>query len=86
MFQSIQPKFYQELDGKSHEENIIPGKEKSREFWSGIWEKDVKHNESADWIQKVAEEMQGNKQKTGMTIDLMVSIAIGARSFCQCRK
>ena len=48
---------------KALEENILPDKEKAREFWSRIWEKDVKHNESADWIQKVAEEMQGNKQQ-----------------------
>ena len=51
------------MDGKSHEENIIPYKEKTREFWSGIWKKDVKYNESVDWIQKVEEEMQGNKQR-----------------------
>ena len=63
LFQSNQSKFYQELDGKSHEENIIQDKEKTREFWSGIWVKDIKYNESADWIQKVAEEMQGNKQQ-----------------------
>ena len=50
------------MDGKPYEENMIPDKEKTREFWSGIWEKDVKHNESADWIQKVAEELQSNKQ------------------------
>ena len=31
--------------------------------WSGIWEKDVKRHENADWIQKVAEEMQRNKQQ-----------------------
>ena len=37
LFQSNQSKFYQELDGKSHKENIIPDKEKTREFWSGIW-------------------------------------------------
>ena len=41
----------------------MPGKEKTRGFWSGIQEKDVKHNESVDWIQKVAEEMQANKQQ-----------------------
>ena len=63
LFQSNQSKFYQELDGKSHEDNIIPDKEKTREFWSGIWEKNVKHNESTDWIQNVAEENQGNKQQ-----------------------
>ena len=67
LFQSNQLQFYQELDGKPHEENIIPDKEKTREFWSGIWEKDVKHNESAYWIQKVAEEMQGNKQQNIQT-------------------
>ena len=60
LFQSNQSKFYQELDEKSHEENIIPDTEKD---WSGIWEKNVKHNENADWIQKVAEEMHGNKQQ-----------------------
>ena len=41
----------------------IPNKEKTREFWSGIWEKDVKQNQSADYIQKMAEKMQGNKQQ-----------------------
>ena len=29
LFQSNQSKFYQELDGKSHELNIIPDKEKN---------------------------------------------------------
>ena len=52
------------MDGKSHEENIIPNNEKTREFWSGIWERNIKHNENADWIQKVAEEMHGNKQQS----------------------
>ena len=61
LFQSNQSKFYQELDGKSHEENIILDKEETREIWSGTWEKNVKHIESADWIQKVAKEIQGNK-------------------------
>ena len=30
---------------------------------SGIWEKDVKRKESADWIQKVAEKLQSNKEQ-----------------------
>ena len=62
LFQSNQCKFYQELDGKSHEENMIPYKKKARELWSGKWEKNVKDNKNADGIQKVAEEMHGNKQ------------------------
>ena len=48
LFQSNQSKFFQELAGKSHEENIIWYKEKTRAFWSENWEKDIKHNESAD--------------------------------------
>ena len=63
LLQPNQSKFYQELDGKSHEENIITDKKKTREFLSGIWEKNVKHNKNADWIQKVAEEMHSNKQQ-----------------------
>ena len=55
--------FYQELDRKSHEENIMPDKEKTRKFRSRIWEKDVKHNESTDWFHKVAVELQSNKQQ-----------------------
>ena len=51
------------MDGKLYEENIKPDKEKTREFWAGIWEKDVKHYGSADWIQKVTEELQSNQQQ-----------------------
>ena len=63
LFQNNQSGAYQKLDGKSHEENIIADQEKTREFWSGIWKKYVKHNESTDWIHKLAEEMEGNKQQ-----------------------
>ena len=49
--------------GRLHEENIILDIEKTREFWSGIWEKDVKHNQSVDWIEEVTEERQSNKQQ-----------------------
>ena len=62
LFQFNQSKFYQELDGKSHEENVVPDKEKTRVFWSRTWERDVKHNKSKDWILKVAGEMQGKNQ------------------------
>ena len=52
------------MDGRSHEENIILDKETPRKFWEkDVRHNEVKHNESADWIQKVAEEMQRNKQQ-----------------------
>ena len=45
------------MDGKSHEENIIPDMEKTRAVRSGIWKKDVKHGKS------VAKETQGAKEQ-----------------------
>ena len=42
---------------------MLPDKERTREFWSVIWEEDVKRDGSADWIQKVVEEIQGNKEQ-----------------------
>ena len=51
MFHSNQSKFYQELDGKLHKEDIILYNEETRKFQPRIWDKDVKHKESADWIQ-----------------------------------
>ena len=51
------------MDGKSHEKSLIPDKEKTREFWSRMWEKDVKHNKKEDLIKKAAEELQENKQQ-----------------------
>ena len=59
--QSNQSRFYQNLEEKNHEQNVIPDKDKSREFWAGIWEKDVKHNNNAEWIDKVGAEMKPNK-------------------------
>ena len=56
LFQSNRSKFYQ--DGNSHEESRMPDDEKTRWFWSGILERNVKDNGSADWIHKLAEEMQ----------------------------
>ena len=43
--------------------NTILDEEKTRELWSGTWEKNVNHNENADWIQKVAEKIHSNKQQ-----------------------
>ena len=60
--QSNQSKFCHDMDGKSQMENIIPDKKETKDFRSGMWDKNIKHNEKADWIQKVAKEMLGNQQ------------------------
>ena len=55
MLQSNQSKFYYVLDEENHEENVILDRVKTREFWHGIWEKDVK--------QKIGFKMQKRRGK-----------------------
>ena len=42
-------------------------------FWKGIWEKDVKHNDEAEWIKEVNSEVErmSNKQN-----DLTITTAM----------
>ena len=48
LFKSSHLILYQEFNRKSHVENVINDKEKTRELWSDIWDKYVKHNKNAD--------------------------------------
>lgn len=58
-----QGKLYLEIYGKVCKENVIQNKEGTQEFWTGTWEKNVKHHENADWIKEAKEEMQHKRQK-----------------------
>ena len=44
------------LEGIERGGDEIPEAEASRNVWKGIWEKDIKHNEGADWIKIVESE------------------------------
>ena len=47
LFQQDQKKVYQQLNGKTGNYEKPDAKD-SKEFWSNLWDKEVKHNEKAD--------------------------------------
>ena len=36
---------------------MTPGEEECQNFWGGIWEKKVKHNAEAEWVQDLKSEL-----------------------------
>ena len=56
LFENNEKRLFERLEGIERGGDEIPEAEASRNFWKGIWEKDVKHNEGADWIKKVETE------------------------------
>ena len=59
LFETNQRRLYQELNGENMSETVAPDAEKSKEFWSGIWDDSVTHNASAEWLKDVQNEMCG---------------------------
>ena len=57
----------QELNGDVREEKIISGTEESSIFWSSIWDNEVGRNRQAEWLNKVEEKLNHEKQQ-----DLMI--------------
>ena len=53
LFENNQKRLFERLEGIERGGDEIPEVEASRTFWKGIWEKDIKHNEGADWIKIV---------------------------------
>ena len=47
---------FNEFEG-AQRESVIPDAEKSRRFWSDIWDQAVTHKENTDWLRKVENEL-----------------------------
>ena len=52
-----QSRFYDELNGGERNE-VRPEKEETMEFWKDIWSKPTRHNENAEWLQDLKEEIK----------------------------
>ena len=67
MFQVDQKNVYQQInvETKSSEK---PDAKESKEFWSNIWDKEVKHNTQAEWIQELKEESVGGEKQGDLVI------------------
>ena len=63
LFQSGQKRFYRELNGDVKGEKIVPDTEESNIFWSSIWDNEAEHNRQAEWLSKVKEKVNHEKQQ-----------------------
>ena len=55
LFISDQKRFYQEINGNTAAEKLIPNAQESQDFWSEIWGKEEKHNLNAGWLKDLKE-------------------------------
>lgn len=67
LFANNQKQFFRALEGDVAV-NIPPDADKARQFWSGIWGEAVTHNESAEWIKSVRDELERAPQQDHITI------------------
>ena len=58
LFQNNQKKLFEQLEGVERGNDESPEAEPTATFWKGIWEKDVKHNDEAEWIKEVDSEVE----------------------------
>ena len=56
LFESNQKTLFDELEGKERQ-TAVPDAEESRIFWNDIWGQPVRHNENAEWLRTLEEEL-----------------------------
>ena len=61
-----QKELFREINGDNKVHNIAPDAQMTREFWSNIWERETRHNDEAEWIKNVEEELK-REQQTNVT-------------------
>lgn len=57
LFQNNQKRLFEQLEGIERGNEDIPEAEATNNFWRDIWEKETFHNEKAEWISRVEEEV-----------------------------
>ena len=67
LFQQDQKKVYQQLNGKTGNYEKPDAKD-SKEFWSNLWDKEVKHNEKAEWLKELKQEGVYHEKQTDLMI------------------
>ena len=77
-FNIDQKKIFKELDGNIRHERVIPDAEESKRFWSDIWSKEKRHNNDAEWLDKLRQEKDVNNQNNISITRELVNV--------QCRK
>ena len=62
LFTANQSRFYKNLEG-GERDTIAPEPKEATSFWSDIWAKSVEHNDEAEWIERVEEQLKRYKQE-----------------------
>ena len=70
LFQNNQRKLFEELQRKEKEEPIIPEAEECEKFWNGIWGCEKNHNQEADWLKGIEEELETKTKQIEVTITM----------------
>ena len=68
LFRNNQKVLYDEFGGKRKGEQVAPDAEASTEFLSNLWDNPVQHNESAEWLKQVEQEMKRVKKDSDISI------------------
>jgi hypothetical protein len=63
MFVNNQKQFYRKLGGTNSQEQIVPDKKPTVEFWQGIWSVKSEHNRNAPWLSRLKENMDATQQE-----------------------
>ena len=58
----IRKRVYQQKDGIKNINNEKPNAEKSKQFWSNIWDNEKEHERNAEWLRKFGAEKDNMKQ------------------------
>jgi hypothetical protein len=63
LFMADQKKFYQQLSGDVRGEPVVPDADESVKFWEGIWSREVRHNEHAQWWVEMKDKVKYPRQE-----------------------
>ena len=71
LFQTNQKKLFERLEKKEETcQQEMPEKESTVKFWNDIWNQPVNHNENANWLGKVEEELNTNRKQENVKITM----------------
>ena len=85
LFRSNERRFYQQLNNECEQhENEVPDAEAARTFWSDIWSKEVQHNNEANWLLELRNEVQNMPMQESINItDEKVKIVLVQEEQCE---
>ena len=68
MFETNQRRLFEEIEGMTREDGLTPDAEESKNLWNGIWGKSVDHNEGAEWLRDVDEQLADVEKQNDVKI------------------